>query len=166
MQDALKAMLLAFPALLPINYNSDSLVILGINTSHITIGFLLCQCDADNPRICRYMRFGSITLNNHESRFSRPKLEVYSLLCALHALKMYLIGVWNLVVEVDARYIKGMLANPDLVRQMNRWICIHTPFPLHPRPRTGYPAWAGWTFAASTATRRRHYRFSGQPRVR
>ena len=78
-------MLLASPALLPINYNSDSLVILGINTSHITIGFLLCQCDADNPRICRYMRFGSITLNDHKSRFSQPKLEVYSLFCALHA---------------------------------------------------------------------------------
>ena len=80
------------------------------------ICFLLCQYDADNPHIFRYMHFGSITLNDHKSHFSQPKLELYSLFCALHALKMYLIGVWNLVVEVDARYIKGMLANLDLRR--------------------------------------------------
>ena len=86
--------------------------------------FLLCQCDADNPRIHRYARFGSITLNDHESRFSQPKLELYGLFHTLRALKMYLIGVRNLVVEVDARYIKGMLANPDLApsASMNRWI--------------------------------------------
>ena len=123
-QEALKAMLLASPALRPIDYNSDSLVILGVDTSHIAIGFLLCQCDADNPRIRRYARFGSITLNDHESRFSQPKLELYGLFHALCALKMYLIGLRNLVVEVDARYIKGMLTNPDLApsTSMNRWI--------------------------------------------
>ena len=123
-QDALKATLLASPALWPIDYDSNSPVILGVDTSHITIDFLLCQCDADNPRIRRYVRFGSITLNNHESHFSQPKLELYSLFHALRALKMYLIGVRNLVVEVDARYIKGMLTNPDLTpsTSMNRWI--------------------------------------------
>ena len=55
---------------------------------------------------------------------------------------MYLIGVQNLVVEVDARYIKGMLANPDLAlsTSMNRWIVsillfhftlIHIPVTWH-----------------------------------
>ncbi|KAF8801947.1 hypothetical protein BYT27DRAFT_6781660, partial [Phlegmacium glaucopus] len=35
-----------------------------------------------------------------------------------------LIGIRNLVVEVDAKYIKGMLANPDVTASasMNRWI--------------------------------------------
>ena len=63
-------------------------------------------------------------MNDHESRFSQPKLELYGLFHTLRALKMYLIGVRNLVVEVDARYIKGMLANPDLApsASMNRWI--------------------------------------------
>jgi len=39
-------------------------------------------------------------------------------------MKLYLIGVRNLVIEVDARYIKGMLANPDLQpgASINRWI--------------------------------------------
>ena len=37
---------------------------------------------------------------------------------------MYLIGIWNLIVEVDAWYIKGMLLNPDIVpsASVNHWI--------------------------------------------
>ncbi|KAI5823226.1 hypothetical protein K523DRAFT_255551, partial [Schizophyllum commune Tattone D] len=37
---------------------------------------------------------------------------------------MYLIGVKNLVVKVDAQYIKGMLNDPDLQPNatINRWI--------------------------------------------
>ena len=63
-QDALKTALLSSPALRPIDYASDSPVILGVDTSSIAVGYLLCQCDADNPRIRRYVRFGSITLND------------------------------------------------------------------------------------------------------
>ena len=122
-QEALKAALLASPALRPIDYTSPTPIILAIDTSHIAIGFLLCQCDAENPHIRRFARFGSITLNDHESRFSQPKLELYGLFQVLHSLKAYLISVRNLVVEVDARYIKGMLANADLApsTSMNRW---------------------------------------------
>ncbi|KAG5349724.1 hypothetical protein C0989_002180 [Termitomyces sp. Mn162] len=37
---------------------------------------------------------------------------------------MYLIGVRNLIIEVDTRYIKGMLQNPDIQpsASMNHWI--------------------------------------------
>ncbi|KAG6858415.1 hypothetical protein C0991_002849, partial [Blastosporella zonata] len=37
---------------------------------------------------------------------------------------MYLIGVRNLVIKVNACYIKGMLSNPDIVpsASMNCWI--------------------------------------------
>ena len=71
-----------------------------------------------------FVHFRSITLNDCESHFSQPKLKLYGLFQVLHPLKAYLIGVRNLVVEVDARYIKGMLANPDLAlsASMNRWI--------------------------------------------
>ena len=115
-QEALKAALLASTALRPIDYTSPAPIILAVNTSQIAIGFLLCQCDAKNPRIHRFARFGSITLNDRESHFSQLKLKLYGLFRALRSLKAYLIGVRNLVVEVDARYIKGMLANPDLAR--------------------------------------------------
>ena len=39
-------------------------------------------------------------------------------------MRLYLIGVRNLVVEMDAAYIKGMINNPDLQPNatINRWI--------------------------------------------
>ena len=51
-------------------------------------------------------------------------LKLYGLFQVLHSLKAYLIRVRNLVVEVDARYIKGMLGNPNLTpsASINRWI--------------------------------------------
>ena len=123
-QEGLKAALLASPALQPINYTSAAPVILAIDMLQIAVGFLLCQCNTKNPCICRFAHFGSITLNNHESCFSQLKLELYGLFQVLHSLKAYFIGVRNLVVEVDVRYIKGMLANPNLApsSSMNHWI--------------------------------------------
>ncbi|OBZ72853.1 Transposon Tf2-9 polyprotein [Grifola frondosa] len=116
-QEDLKQALLESPALRAIDYTSDSPVILAVDTSYIAVGFHLCQCDLENPRIRYYNRFSSITLNDRESRFSQPKLEIYGLFRALRALRLYLIGVRNLVIEVDARYIKGMLQNPDIAPQ-------------------------------------------------
>jgi len=39
-------------------------------------------------------------------------------------LKLYLIGLRNLIVKIDVKYIKGMLANPDIApsASINRWI--------------------------------------------
>ena len=124
MQDALKTALLASPTLHPINYASNSPVILGADTSSIVVRYLLCQCNADNPHICRYVRFSSITLNDHELCFSQPKLELYGLFCTLCSLEMNLIGIQNLIVEVNAQYIKGMLSNPDItpLASINHWI--------------------------------------------
>ncbi|ETW78933.1 hypothetical protein HETIRDRAFT_453476 [Heterobasidion irregulare TC 32-1] len=123
-QDDLRSALLESPALQPIDYGSAANVILAVDTSQIAVGFHLCQCALDNPRVWYYARFGSITLNDRESRFSQPKLELYGLFRALQSLKMYLIGVRNLIVEVDACYIKGMLTNPDLEpsASINQWI--------------------------------------------
>ena len=120
----LKEALLESPALRAIDYTSPSPVILAIDTSHIAVGFHLCQCDPENPRKRYYNCFGSITLNDREARFSQPKLEIYGLYWSLCALCLYLIGIRNLVIEVDARYIKGMLQNPDITpsASINRWI--------------------------------------------
>ena len=120
----LKEALLSSPALRPISYTSGAAVILSVDTSYIAVGYLLAQCDVDNPKLRYYARFGSITLNEREARFSQPKLELYGLYRALRALKAPLIGIRNLVVEVDAAYIKGMLRNPDIApsASINRWI--------------------------------------------
>lgn len=53
-------------------------------------------------------------MNEREVRYSQPKLKLYGLFRALHAYHLYIIGIKQLVVEVNAKYIKGMLNNPDL----------------------------------------------------
>ena len=72
----------------------------------------------------------SITLNDREARFSQPKLELYGLYRALRSLKLYLIGIRNIIIEVDAKYIKGMLSNPDISpsASMNWWILSNLMF--------------------------------------
>jgi len=141
-QEDLKQALVDSPAIRAIDYKSDSPVILAVDTSHIAVGYHLCQCDIDDPKRRRYARFRSITLNDRESRFSQPKLELYGLYRSFRALKLWLIGIRNLVVEVDARYIKGMLSNPDLSpgASINRWILsiltfhfilVHVPGTMH-----------------------------------
>src|SRR6266567_9174161 len=99
-------------------------VILASDACPIAAGFYICQCDELDPRKRYYCRFGSITLNERESRFSQAKLEIFGLYRAFREFKIYLLGVRNLVVEVDAKYIKGMLQNPDIApsASINRWI--------------------------------------------
>ena len=120
----LKEALINSPALRPIDYTSNASVILSVDTSYIAVGYLLAQCDIDNPKLRYYAKFGSITLNEREARFSQPKLELYGLYRTLRAMKIQLIGIRNLVIEVDAAYIKGMLKNPDVSpsASINRWI--------------------------------------------
>jgi len=123
-QEDLKKALIDSPALRPIDYTSDSPVILAVDSSTIAVGFYLCQADTAQPRKRFYARFGSIPFNDRERRFSQPKLELYGLFRALRAYKLFLVGVRNLIVEVDARYIRGMLNNPDTApsASINRWI--------------------------------------------
>jgi hypothetical protein len=122
--DDLKQALLTSPALRPIDYDSPAPVILAVDSSFIAIGYYLAQCDEQNPKRRYFNRFCSITLNEREARFSQPKLELYGLYRALRSLKLYIIGIRKLIVEVDARYIKGMIQNPDIAPNatMNRWI--------------------------------------------
>ncbi|TFY78454.1 hypothetical protein EWM64_g5561 [Hericium alpestre] len=123
-QEDLKHALLASPALQVIDYQSPASVILGVDTSYIAIGYLLCQQDVDDPKVHRYARFSSITLNDREAHFSQPKLELYGLYRSLRMLKLWLIGIRSLIIKVDAWYISGMLNNPDLApsTSMNHWI--------------------------------------------
>ena len=141
-QEDLKNALLSSPALRPIDYDANASVVLSVDTSYIAVGYILGQCDPTNDKIRHYSRFGSITLNEREARFSQPKLELYGLYRSLRALRLYLIGLRTLVVEVDAKYIKGMLSNPDIApsASINRWIVsilmfhftlVHVPGSFH-----------------------------------
>lgn len=110
--DMLKNAVVSSPVIRPINYSSANEVILAVDSSKITVGFILSQLD-DNG--CRHpSRFGSISWNDRESRYSQAKIELYGLFRALRAMKVWIIGVKTLVVEVDALYIKGMINRPDI----------------------------------------------------
>ena len=74
-------------------------------------------------------RFESINWNERERNYSQAKLELYGLMRALRAVHIYIIGAKQLTVEVDAKYIKGMLNHPDIQPNatINRWIAtIHS----------------------------------------
>ena len=109
-------------AIKAIDYGSDQEVTLAVDSSWMAVGFILSQQGADGKRYPS--RYGSITWNEVEQRYSQAKLELYGLFRALKAVKMYIIGVKNLVIEVDAKYIKGMINNPDIQPSatINRWI--------------------------------------------
>jgi hypothetical protein len=120
--DILKEKVSSAPALRPIDYTSAQPVTLSVDTSYIAAGFILSQLDNEGKR--RPARYGSLPMNERESRYSQPKLELYGLYRALCHWRIYLIGIQDLHVEVDAKYIKGMINEPDLQpnNAMNRWI--------------------------------------------
>jgi hypothetical protein len=120
--ESLKKAVSSAPALRSIDYNSELAVIFAVDTSKYAVGIVLLQLDETGKR--RPARYGSIPLGLVEGNYSQPKLELYGLYRALRAFRLHLVGVKNLIVEVDAKYIKGMLNAPDLLPNaaMNRWI--------------------------------------------
>ncbi|KIO07103.1 hypothetical protein M404DRAFT_137710, partial [Pisolithus tinctorius Marx 270] len=88
----------------------------------MAVGYLLLQIREDSKHYPS--RFGSIAFNERESRYSQVKLELFSLFCVLRDICNHIFGVKDLAVEVDAKYIKGMINNPDLQLNatINRWI--------------------------------------------
>lgn len=118
----LKEAIVQSPAIRPIDYSSSLEVILAVDSSYIACGWILYQLDVEGRR--RPARFGSITWNEREARYSQAKIELYGLFRALKAAKVWLIGLKMFTVELDAKYVKGMLRNPDVHPNaaVNRWI--------------------------------------------
>jgi transposase InsO family protein len=136
----LKDAVINSPALRRIDYECGREIILAVDTSNIAVGYILMQLGEDGKRYPS--RFGSLTLNEVESRYSQAKLELYGLFRALRAVRVWIFGVRNLTIEVDAKYIKGMINNPDLQpnASINRWIAgillfnfklVHVPAAKH-----------------------------------
>ena len=69
-------------------------------------------------------RFSSIVFNDCESRYSQAKLELFRLFRTLKQTQLFTIGVRNFIVEMDAKFIKGMLNSPALHPNdaINHWI--------------------------------------------
>jgi transposase InsO family protein len=130
--EELKELVSTAPCLVPIDYASDREVIFAVDSSFIGVGYVLMQVDEKGVR--RPARYGSLTYNERESRYSQPKSELFGLFRATKKMRLYLVGVKNLVIEVDAQCIKGMLNSPDQIPSatLNRWIegILMIPFTL------------------------------------
>jgi hypothetical protein len=112
------------PCLKPLNYEWDSDIVLAVDTSWMAVGIQIYQTDPNDSKRRYYAKFASITLNRREAEFSQPKRELYGLKRALEAMQYWLLGCRRLVVEMDAKYIQGMLNNPGMGPNatINRWI--------------------------------------------
>ena len=122
---ALQESVMDCPCLGNIDLENGGEIILSVDTSYMAAGFYIRQLSPDGDKHkMKYIRFGSITLNGREARFSQPKRELFGLFRTLRATKHLLYGVRNLVIETDAKYIKGMLQHPDEAPNaaINRWI--------------------------------------------
>ncbi len=82
--NALKEAIAKSSALIPINYKSNWPVYLAVDSSWRGIGWILSQQCEDGQH--RPSRFGSISWNKRESRYSQPKIELYGLFQALRVL--------------------------------------------------------------------------------
>ncbi|KAJ8580938.1 hypothetical protein M405DRAFT_752561 [Rhizopogon salebrosus TDB-379] len=93
--DTLKQAVIQSPAIRPIDYKSSNPVILAVDSSYIACGWILLQLDDNLQR--RPSRFGSITWNERESRYSQAKIELYGLFRALRATKhqeKWILHIW------------------------------------------------------------------------
>ena len=120
--ETLKSAIVESPALRPLDYDCDRAIILAVDSCMNGVGYILAQLGENKKRYPS--RFGSITFSDRESRYSQAKLELYGLFRALKSTQLFTVGARRLIVEMDAKFIKGMLYNPTLHPNdaINRWI--------------------------------------------
>jgi hypothetical protein len=102
----LKTAIINLQALIPIDYTSARPTYLSVDSSWHAVGWILSQQNEEGQ--CQPSRFGSIGWNDCESHYSQPKIELYGLFRALRALRVHIVGLTNLIVEMDALFIKAL----------------------------------------------------------
>ena len=121
----LKDAIINSSALCCLDYESSLKIILAVDTSVITVRYILSQLGEDSRHYSNH--FSSLSLTEVESCYSQAILKLYGLFHALHVLCIFIFGLTNFTIKIDAKYIKGMINNPDLQPNMsiNQWItCI------------------------------------------
>ena len=108
----------------PLDYENQGVIVLAVDSSYIGIGFYIYQEDLMEPKKVYYAKFGSRPMNDHEAQFSQPKRGVFGLKEVLRMNKKWLFSARKLVVKTDAKYIKKMIENLDMMptATINRWI--------------------------------------------
>lgn len=62
-----------------IDYENGGTVVLVVDMSWKAVGYYIYQESIDGKRKHTFVKFGSITLNKREARFSQPKRELFRL---------------------------------------------------------------------------------------
>lgn len=113
----LKTLLMAPPVLRPLNYDiakeiqspprssDDRLVIAVIDSSIHGSGRVLYQANVLDRHL---ILFRSCTFNSAESRYSQPKLELYSVFQAVKELQHQIWGV-HFALEVNTKFLEQMI---------------------------------------------------------
>ena len=110
------------PTFCHLDYEFGCEVILAVDTSAIAIRYILSQEGDDGKRYPN--QFGSISLTEVESHYSQAKLKLYGLFHTLCIVCVFIFRVANFIVEMDTKYIKGIINNLDLQLNItiNCWI--------------------------------------------
>lgn len=109
--DNMKQVIIHSPALSAIDYSSKYEVVLAVDSSIISVGWMLGQQQPDRKR--QINRFRSINWSKVQSRYSQPKIELFRLFRALRAIRLFIYRIKKLVIKMDAAYVKGMINNLD-----------------------------------------------------
>ncbi|KAE8239698.1 hypothetical protein A4X13_0g8112, partial [Tilletia indica] len=119
--DTIKEVLAQRTYLVELKYGEDEPPIkLGVDAGPLACGFWLGQDDSDAQT--HVARYGSLPFNDREQAYSQAKRELYAIFRALKFFRHWLWGT-RVIVLSDARFIKGMLANPELPNSaMVRWL--------------------------------------------
>ena len=107
-----------------IDYECDNPVVLVVDTSFKAVGYYIHQEGQPSKLKKVFVKFGSITLNDREARFSQPKRELFGLKRALEVNEYLSISCRKSIVETDAKYLHGMLNHPEMGPNatINCWI--------------------------------------------
>ena len=119
---SIQAALKNAPVLKPIDHEKICALKLSVDTSYKAIGWYISV--QDELGAWHYARFGSTLMNAREANYSQPKRELFGLMRALDENYYWLAGCRKLIVETDAKYIKGMLDKPGEMPNatVNRWV--------------------------------------------
>jgi len=88
------------------------------------VGYYIYQRDKEEPRQIHYVKFNSLLMDERQQRYSQPKQELCRLRYALEQEVYLLRGCRDFIVEMDAKYLAGMLNNPEKMPNatINCWV--------------------------------------------
>ena len=89
--DVLKQCVVSVPALAPIDYASNCLATVAVDSSFIVVGWIVYQLDEQGCQ--KPSQYGSISWTEREVRYSQLKLALHGVFHVLKSLHLHLMGL-------------------------------------------------------------------------